>query len=155
MAHFSNRQKGPGSLNLVLYPVIFESRPQKEASRIAEELYASSEPEGRSMFGTLSRDQLRQIISEIRLELKRPTQNVRNILDLRGSEEDLREYLTLVADHLDRKLVELGGAKEPSIQGHSPGMNRENRPGWSLPLSWIFVVLVILAAVIWVLFVRK
>jgi hypothetical protein len=142
-------EKWLGPLSLVLYPVIFEKRPQKEANRIANELYAASEPDRRSMFRPLSRDQLWQMISEIRIELERPTQNVRDILDLRGNEADLREYLALVADRLSMKLGWPGGAKEQKSQGCCHAMNGDSRSGWSLPLSWIFVVLVALIVVIW------
>jgi len=134
---------------LVLYPVIFESHPQKEANRIVDELYATSEPGAHSIFRPFSRDQLRQMISEIRIELEHPTQNVRDILDLKGNETDLREYLDLVADRLSLKLGRTGNAKVQRPQGCSHAMNSESRIGWSLPLSWIFVILVALAFLIW------
>jgi hypothetical protein len=89
-----------GPLSLVLYPVIFNEHPQEEAERIANELHAASQPGEESIFRRFSRDELRKILSEIRLELERPTQNIRDILDLRGDEADLREYLALVADRL-------------------------------------------------------
>jgi hypothetical protein len=95
---------------LVLYPVIFEKRPQNEAERIASELYAASEPGRRSIFRSFSREELRQLLSEIRLELRFPTQNVREILDLRGDEADLREYLAAVAKRLGALMGEGGGA---------------------------------------------
>lgn len=99
-----------GPLSLVLYPVIFEKRPQNEAERIASELYAASEPGRRSIFRSFSREELRQLLSEIRLELRFPTQNVREILDLRGDEADLREYLAAVAKRLGALMGEGGGA---------------------------------------------
>lgn len=100
----------PGPLSLVLYPVIFERRPQKEAERIPNELRAAYEPGRPSIFRPFSRDELRQVLVEIRMELERPTQNGRDILDLRGDEADLRAYLTLVADRLDILLGKSGSA---------------------------------------------
>ena len=142
-------EKWLGPRSLVLYPVLSEDHPQKEASRIADELFASSEPGKRSVFRRFSREQLRQVISEIRLELERPTQNVRDILHLRAKETDLREYLALVADHLGMKLGEVEHANELNSRQDDDTPNRESRSGWSLPLSWILVVVVVLAVVIW------
>jgi hypothetical protein len=71
---------------LVLYGVIFEQRPQDSATRIA---------------GLFANDPRRDdIVAEIRLELREPSQSVRKILDLRASETDLREFLALVADEI-------------------------------------------------------
>jgi hypothetical protein len=78
-----------GPLSLVLYGVIFEKRPQDAATRIAA-LYVDDP----------RRDEL---VAEIRLELRQPSQSVREILDLRASETDLREFLALVADELERE----------------------------------------------------
>ena len=148
-------EKWLGPLSIVLYPVIFENRPQKEANRIADELYAASEPGAHSMFRPFSRDQLWKMISEIRIELEHPTQNVRDILDLRGDETDLREYLGLVADRLSLKLGRPGSEKELRPQGCCDAMSKDSRSGWSLPLSWIVVVLVALAVVIWGISILK
>jgi len=142
-------EKWLGPLSIVLYPVIFENRPQKVANRIADELYASSDPGAHSMFRPFSRDQLWQMISEIRIELEHPTQNVRDILDLRANETDLREYLDLVADRLSLKLGKPGREKKLRPQGCYGAMSKDSRSGWSLPLSWIVVFLVALAALIW------
>ncbi len=78
-----------GALSLVLYGVIFSSRPQDDADRIVAMLRAQKTPE-----------QLAWIEREIRLELASPKQQVRDILDLRASEADLREFLSLVAQAL-------------------------------------------------------
>jgi hypothetical protein len=92
-------------LSIVLYPVISETLPQQKAEWIADELYAASQPGTRGIFQSFSREQLQQISAEVRMELKHPTQNVRDILDLRGDEEalretPLREYLTIVVKRL-------------------------------------------------------
>ena len=142
-------EKWLGPLGLVLYPVIFESDPQKEASRIADELYAASQPGEHSIFRPLPLDQLRQMISEIRTELEHPSQNVRDILDLRGSETDLREYLDLVADGLGMKLRSTGIVNGQRSERCRHATSGESGSRWSLPLSWIFVILVGLAIVIW------
>jgi hypothetical protein len=89
-----------GPLSIVLYPVISDKLPQQEAERIANELYAASQPGKRSIFKSFSREQLHQILAEVRMELEHPAQNVRDILDLRGDEKDLREYLTSVVKRL-------------------------------------------------------
>ena len=79
-------ERWPGPLSLVLYGVIFEQRPQDSAARIA---------------GLFVDDPRRDdIVAEIRLELREPSQSVREILDLRASETDLREFLALVADQI-------------------------------------------------------
>lgn len=82
-----------GALSLVLYGVIFSPRPQTEAGRIAALLCEQQ-----------ARETLIWIENEIRLELASPSQNVRDILDLRASEQDLREFLALVADRLHEEL---------------------------------------------------
>ncbi len=51
-----------------------------------------------------SPDLLRLIANEIRSELAHPTQQVRDILDLPASEEDLRDFLRMVADILEERL---------------------------------------------------
>lgn len=73
------------ALSLVLYGVIFTERPQERAALIASRL------------DHLDRDWL---VSEIEEELRNLSQSVRDILDLRASEEDLREFLALVAREL-------------------------------------------------------
>ncbi len=74
-----------GALSLVLYGVIFDEYPQQRAASVASRL------------GHLDRDWL---VAEIELELRSPSQSVREIHDLSASEEDLREFLGLVAAEL-------------------------------------------------------
>ncbi len=93
-------------LSLILYPVIFDTHPQKEAERIANELYASSQSGGRSIFRSFTREELQQLLSDVRLELEKPTQKVREILDLHGEEADLRQYLAAVAQRLGQLMGE-------------------------------------------------
>lgn len=85
-----------GALSLVLYGVIFSPTPQTEADRTVALLRTQN-----------SREALARMESEIRLELASPKQNVRDILDLRASEQDLREFLAQVADKLHEALQEL------------------------------------------------
>lgn len=77
-------------ISLVLYPTIFAPDPPAEAERIAATL---TEEHSREQIGTL--------IEEIRLELADPVQQVRDILTQDQPEEVLREYLRLLADHLE------------------------------------------------------
>jgi len=79
---------------LALYGVLFAERPQDHAARVAASM------------GHLD---TATIASEIRLELSRPGQPVRAILsDLRAEEADLREFLALVADELERSASRSG-----------------------------------------------
>lgn len=79
-------------ISLVMYPVIFEGDPGQDCERVAE------------MFATQkSSEQIKLMIQEIRLELHDPTQQVRDILECRASEEDLRKYLRCVADRLEKR----------------------------------------------------
>lgn len=91
----SLHERWVGPLSLVLYGVIFEQRPQDAAVHIAQAL--ADDPR---------RD---VIVAEIRLELREPSQSVREILDLRASEADLREFLALVADELSGPETAAGG----------------------------------------------
>ncbi len=82
-------ERWPGPLGVVLYGVQFESRPQGRAADISSRL------------AHLDRD---IIAAEIRRELAQPSQPVREILPgMPASEADLREYLALVADELERR----------------------------------------------------
>jgi hypothetical protein len=78
-------------ISLVLYPVIFEADPGQHCERVAD-LFAGQE----------SSERIKLIVQEIKLELDDPTQQVREILECRASEEDLRKYLRCVADRLDK-----------------------------------------------------
>ena len=79
-------------ISLVLYPVIFEPDPGQHCERVAE-MFAKQE----------SSEQIKLIVQEIKLELDDPTQQVRDILECRASEEDLRKYLRCVADRLEKR----------------------------------------------------
>ncbi len=65
--------------------MIFTERPQERAAFIASRL------------DHLDRDWL---VSEVEDGLRNSSQSVRDILDLRASEEDLRKFLALVAQEL-------------------------------------------------------
>jgi hypothetical protein len=79
-------------ISLVLYPVIFEPDPGQHCERVAE-MFAEQE----------SGERIKLIVQEIKLELDDPTQQVRDILECRASEGDLREYLRCVADRLEKR----------------------------------------------------
>ena len=79
-------------ISLVLYGIIFESQPQKAYQRIAENFLAQKTCD------------IPLMIKEITQELQKPTQNVRDILDLRQNEEDIRDFLQLVVDYWKEKL---------------------------------------------------
>lgn len=49
-----------------------------------------------------SRERIKLIVQEIKLELDDPTQQVRDIVECRASEDDLRKYLRCVAERLDK-----------------------------------------------------
>jgi hypothetical protein len=76
-------------ISLVLYPVIFEPDPLQHCERVAA-MRAQED----------SVEQIRLMVQEIGLELDDPTQQVRDILDCRASEEELRKYLRCVAERL-------------------------------------------------------
>lgn len=80
-------------ISLALYPVIFSALPAAEADRVAAQFVEQWTPE-----------QVDLAIREIRLELAEPTQRVRDILGCRASEAELREYLRLFAEYLERSL---------------------------------------------------
>jgi hypothetical protein len=89
MATLHDRWGGP--ISHVLYYVIFAPDPPAEAERVAATV---AEERSREDVGT--------IIEEIRLELADPVQQVRDILNQDQPEEVLREYLRLLADHLEQ-----------------------------------------------------
>ncbi len=80
-------------ISLVLYPVIFSASPAAEAERVAMQFAEQ-----------WTREQIDLAVQEIRLELDEPTQRVRDILGCHASEAELREYLRLVAERLERSL---------------------------------------------------
>ena len=80
-----------GPLSVALYGVIFDPRPQapERVRAVADGL------------GHLDGD---HIAAEIRLELAHPTQPVGEIVGpMRAGEDDLREFLRLLADELERR----------------------------------------------------
>lgn len=93
-----------GPISMVLYPVIFTSSPQSRASEIADSLYQSTIPDGKSLFRSFTFEQIQYLVNEIEIELAQPTQKVKDILGCTGSESDLREYLLLVVEQLKDKM---------------------------------------------------
>ena len=87
-------------ISLALYSVQFDDIPVKRAEAEAK-LFVKQEPTS----------YLRKTVEEIRLELRDPTQQVREILDCRAREENVREFLRLFADNVDR-LMANGGPHE-------------------------------------------
>ena len=94
---FTERPDGPlverwlGPLSVALYGVIFDPRPQ-DPQRV------------RAVAGQLGHLDTARIAAEIRLELAHPTQPVADIVGpMRAGEDDLREFLRLLADELERR----------------------------------------------------
>ena len=80
-----------GPLSVALYGVIFDPRPQ-EPERV------------RAVADGLGHLDTAHIAAEIRLELAHPTQPVAEIVGRCGAgEEDLREFLRLLADELEHR----------------------------------------------------
>jgi hypothetical protein len=96
-----------GPISMVLYPVIFTSSPQSRASDIADSLYQSMIPNGKSLFRSFTLEQIEYLVNEVETELAHPTQKVKDILDCKGSESDLREYLSLVVEQLKDKMQKI------------------------------------------------
>jgi hypothetical protein len=76
-------------VSLALYCILFNREPLSAAPFVAKELMRDR-----------SREASLKMIEEIELELKRPTQNVREILDNPQSEEECREFLQAVVTHI-------------------------------------------------------
>ena len=76
-------------VTLPLYMVLFDSVPWSRAQATAEQFLKDR-----------SRDEVARMIEEIELELHHPTQNVRDILDNRASEEKCREFLHAFVAHV-------------------------------------------------------
>jgi len=76
-------------VSLALYRILFNQEPLSAAPFVADELMR-----GRS------RDASLKMIEEIEWELKRPTQNVREILDNPQSEDECREFLQAVVTYI-------------------------------------------------------
>jgi hypothetical protein len=81
----------PGPLGLILYPVIFADNPAEDCERVAD-MFAKQE----------SRERIKLIVQEIKLELDDPTQQVRDIVECQASEDELRKYLRCVAERLGK-----------------------------------------------------
>jgi len=81
-------------ISLALYPVQFDESPSGRAAEVAA-LLIRDRPVA----------ELRLSLREIRLELEEPTQQVRDILDCRASEGELREFLRLVAEGVEASLA--------------------------------------------------
>jgi len=75
-------------ISLVLYGVQFEPKPQAHYQSVAQ-----------SLLHDRSREEIVRMIDEIERELKKPTQQVRDILSLPQDEEDLRHFLRLVVGY--------------------------------------------------------
>ena len=81
-------------VSLALYCILFNREPLSATPFVAKELMR-----GRS------RDASLKMIEEIELELQRPTQNVREILDNPQSEEECREFLQAVVTYIRAKMI--------------------------------------------------
>lgn len=81
-------------ISAVLYCIIFERRPQDAYQRVAQ------------YFLDLKTYNIPLMIKEIDRELQKPTQNLRDIHNLvfMPNEEDVRDFLRLVADYWKEKL---------------------------------------------------
>ena len=79
-------------ISLALYDVIFDDHPARPetVSRNAE-----------SLLRQWTQDQIAAAIEEVRLELANPTQEVRDVLDCRATESELREFLRRLCDRLE------------------------------------------------------
>lgn len=84
-----------GSLSLVLYGTIFSPKPQEDAQRIATMFHDQK-----------TREELDGIVIDIRQEIAYPSQQVRDIHGQTATEEDLRAFLTMVADLLSEEVKE-------------------------------------------------
>jgi hypothetical protein len=83
-------------LSLVLYSMIFEPDPRRRILEQADRWRCDSR---------LSTDSMAELAAEIRAEIDRPTQRVRDILDCMAGEEDLRAFLGGLADALVRAVA--------------------------------------------------
>jgi hypothetical protein len=82
-----------GPLTLALYGIQFDPHPQARAADTADGLQH------------LDTAAIAAIAAEIRLELSEPSQSIRDLLGgMAASEQDLREFLGLLADELEHRL---------------------------------------------------
>lgn len=77
-------------ISLALYGVLFEKKPNSHAERIANDLRRAYP------------DHFAHMAQEIELELRQPTQQVRDIIDNPSTEAECRAFLELVVGHLTR-----------------------------------------------------
>jgi hypothetical protein len=78
-------------ISLLLYPVIFDEHPEKRCHEVAAS-FAKQE----------SAERVKLFVQEIKLELDDPTQQVRDILESRASETELRDYLRCLVEQLEK-----------------------------------------------------
>lgn len=96
-------------ISLVLYPIIYSTRPQDDVERVVRMLRTPCEEDRDDLDEESEEDhraKVATIVSDIRAELARPTQRVRDILELQSDEQvvteaDVREFLREVADRLE------------------------------------------------------
>ena len=81
-------------ISLALYPVLFDESLSGRAAEVAAQLANGRTTKEIEMFRR-----------EILLELEEPTQQVRDILDNRASEVELREFLASVAEQIGSLLA--------------------------------------------------
>jgi hypothetical protein len=79
-------------LTLALHEIIFDVKPVERGQDIA-----------RKFVVRYSREELAEIVKEIRLELDEPTQLVRDSLDCRASEVELRQHLLSFCEWVERQ----------------------------------------------------
>ena len=79
-------------LSIALYPIIFNPNPQNQVKDIADLLKRD-----------FSQEKIKILIKEISDELINPKQKLKDILDLKASEPDIRDYLTLLSKELELK----------------------------------------------------
>ena len=89
-------------ISLVLYGIIFDDNPVEWAETTARSFVVERTP-------PIPLEGLQRLVDEIRLELKDPTHQVREILNCIASEEKLREFLHLFANHVERLMTERNG----------------------------------------------
>ncbi len=77
-------------ISLALYDVLFDHAPTKRVAEVAAAFVERLPAKEREAF-----------VREIQLELNEPTQQVRDILDCRASEQELRDYLRRFCEHLE------------------------------------------------------
>jgi hypothetical protein len=80
-------------ISLALYRVMFDESPSSRARQMAD-TFIEDRPAV----------ELESFVREIRLELDEPTQEVRDILDCRASEGELREFLRLFTEAVEASL---------------------------------------------------